>query len=309
MSTPAISVEAAVNQAFAAATAPSEPEPAPAAAAAPEPPPETPATPDVEQVPPPEDEGTELLSAEERKELEGKPPEERIKGFQRAFTRKSQELSEQRKSLEQYQQLIQAFEQDPDATIRYLAEQRGLKLSGKEAEAKPDAPQPSADTVKALEEQLGPELAFLAPKLAAAMETMLSKAVTPLAEQHERMLSEQAKQATESVLKAFDSEKPEWRKHEAQVAELMSRYQPAPKAGVDEGQYLRDMYKLASHSISEAEKVKQVAERMEKAAAKSESSGSGVSAQRVSKAAPKFESMTEAIGAALDAARRGEQWE
>ena len=66
------------------------------------------------------------LSADERAALNAiKDPDERIKGFQSAYTKRFQDLAEARKGISEWQPLVDAFKADPVATVRALASQMG----------------------------------------------------------------------------------------------------------------------------------------------------------------------------------------
>jgi hypothetical protein len=252
----------------------------------------------------------QLLSTEEYDKLK-KDPDELIKATNRAFTRKTQELAEMRKQLEPFQELANAFESDPKATINTLAQQYGLAVQEiQQAETKKEAHAAATNLTERLKSKLDPELHFLADQMGTALEEAFAekmsefaqKEVAPLKQQQEAALLDSAKKSTEATMQAFSAKHPGWEKHEKAMVALSSRLKPE---GMAESEYLETLFYLATKDQSEAEKTKQVLGRMEKSAAKSEPKDSGVNANRVAKAAPKFASISEAFDQSAADARAG----
>jgi len=81
----------------------------------------------------PDDRYTRVKVADEEIEV---PYSELVKGYSRTadYTRKTQELAQQRAQVEYGLRLQQALEANPQATIRYLAEQAGLPLGQQQAQ-------------------------------------------------------------------------------------------------------------------------------------------------------------------------------
>ena len=253
---------------------------------------------------PPEQTSEELLSPEKYEELR-KDPEALRKELNKAFTQKTQALAEQRKALEPYQDLVKGLQEDPQGTVQALAEQLGIKIE--QAETKVEVKEAADKVTSALKRHLGPDLEFLADKLAPALKDavkelageVVSKEVEPLKKQTQEMQAETVRQQIDANLELFTKKHPDWKKHEAKMTEIGTRLHPAPdpKTGKPPTwmEYMEDLYYLATKDVREGDLTKKTVERMTESAKKSESSAGGTSSEKVTKAAPKGKSFDEAF--------------
>ncbi len=270
--------------------------------------------PDEAQAQPPVADGADdLLSREEIDKLK-KDPDALEKAFKGAYTKKTQALSEQRKEFEQWGPLIESFKADPKATLLKLAPELGLTFAeAAKAETKAEVAQASEDALSTLRESLGPELAFLADKLAPALDRLVKQAVQPL-EQHQQEQQIQAiSKESESEVKAFVAKHPDWETHQPKMTALMAKMSPAVdsegKPLMETSEYMEMIYHLASREQSEAERTLKLAEKMTKSAAKSETPVAGVQDNRVVQAPPKSKSMAETFAHSFAAAKEGKRYE
>ena len=246
----------------------------------------------------------ELLPQEEYDKLRDKPEELR-KALNKAFTQKTQALAEQRKAFEPYQELVSSLQEDPQGTVRALAERLGIKLE--QAETKVEAKEAVSELLTDLKQSLGPDLEFLADKLAPVLERIVgklagqavSKEVEPLKQQAKALREEAIVQQVDANIEAFTDKHPDFQKHEAKMTEIGMRLHPAPdpKTGKPPTwmEYMEDLYYLATKDVREGDITKKTVERMKESAEKSEPSEGGVASNRVTKAAPKGKTFDEAF--------------
>jgi ubiquitin len=260
----------------------------------------------VESQPEETTEESELLTKEEVSKL-SESDKASYKKMQKAFTQKTQKLSEERKALEQNQRLIDAFEADPVGTLKALAPKFGLKFA--EEEAKKEVQQQAVDTVAEqmkdqLRQLLGAENEALADGLAnifengikAAIPKVVEREVAPIKQAQEQAQFEAVKASTESDLKAFSTRHPDWKTHEKTMLEISKTIIPAP--GSDTAKWLDTLYYLATKDQTAAQQTAAVVKRINEAASKAEPPDTAVNTTRVTPAAPKKPTFEEAFKAA-----------
>jgi len=250
-----------------------------------------------------EEQGTEPAQAQESSEEQLLSPEEYdalkdnpkalMKALNRAYT-------QHRQAMKPWENVIAAFQKDPDGTIRQLAKERGISVAeAVQQQQQAQQQQVQQDTVALLKQSLGPDLDWLADKLAPAIETLTATKFAPLQQQ----LTEQAVQrSVESALNAFQAKHPDWQDHQAEMTKYGKILHPAD--GVSEVEYLESLYALATRSQSNAAQTKKVIDRIKQSAAASESPDSGVSPSRVSSKPTGLPTFEQAAAAAL----KGERW-
>lgn len=233
----------------------------------------------------------QLLSDAEFKKLENDPKALR-KAMNRAFTQKAQSLSEERKRIESYQNLIAAYEEDPKGTILQLADQLGLKLSDGQAAAKAaesaKATESHDEMVELLETVYEHDDAVkLAPIFSKLVEMKTGKLVEekikPIEESNHQRLVKEAAETTERELEAFSKGHPLWAKDnelDRKMAKIGSNLLPGP--GMTSAEYLDTLYLIATRDVSKAEATKETLKRIEKSATTAEEPGSGVPGAKVS---------------------------
>ena len=244
----------------------------------------------------------ELLPLEEYERLR-KDPEALRKALNKAFTQKTQQLAEQRKALEPFQDLVKGLQEDPQGTIRALAENLGIKIE--QAETKKEVKDATGELVAELKQNLGPDLEFLADKLAPALERItqriaeqtVSQKIEPLEKQTKEMREETVRQQIDANLELFTKKHPGWEKHESEMTKIGARFQPVAtgKDAPSWMEYMEILYNLATRDGRDGDIAKKTVERMTESAKKSETSEGGVSGSKVTKAAPKGKSFDEAF--------------
>lgn len=190
------------------------------------------------------------------------------KRMQAGFTRARQKDREQVRQAQEKVQLVDRLNSDPafaKQLVEFLAPKVGIQLGGPPVLSPPAHQQANAlaDTVsQALADKLGPELAFLAPALAEAVQEATRAAVSPFEkrqveqESMTRAQQQAARQAEEDRLMAeLDAKLPNWeeeygKKMEALDAFLASDTLVHPEFGSKYDLYLRllnpDMARVAA---------------------------------------------------------------
>ena len=274
---------------------------------------------DTELAQPPEG-SDELLPSGEWEKL--KDPDAKLKALNKAWTQKTQKLAEDRKqfteqqeALEPFTDLVKGLQENPLETVKALANHFKIQLG--EAESKAEVKEAANELLADLKQSLGPDLEFLADKLAPVFERTvaklasqaITKEVGPLKKQAQAMQEETVRQQIDANLGAFTKKYPDWKKHEAKMTEIGVRLQPAadPKTGKPPTwmDYMEDLYYLATKDGREGDIAKQTVERMKKAAEKTETTEGGVSQNRVTKSAPKEGTWSDKFNQAFEDAKAG----
>lgn len=271
------------------------------------------------ETPPAETTDTEeLLSKDEVAKLSSSD-QANYKKMQKAYTQKTQALASERKKIENWKEVIEAFEADPAGTLRQLAPRYGLSIA--EAQAAAAKEETKQDPVAAITTQLNTELRELlaTPELTpeqtadgitkavstamlAATQQAVRSEVEPLKQRDQARQLEEIATSTQTELEAFGKLHPDWKTHEPKMVELGKKISPSGDLSVN--QYLDMLYRLATLDQSEAAQVNKVVERINKAAASAEPSESAVNTSRVTPARPKRPTIEEAF----EAAEKGVSW-
>ena len=195
--------------------------------------------------PEPEDEGFFNPTAEELAAIEANPELQKVyKAMQRGLTKKSTELKQTRKTLEERAKVADWIEQDPEAVARIIAETRGLKLSKADvAEVKTEA----VDTIeKEWAEKVGPEAAkLLRPLIEKTVSGVLRQEVEPMKAQLAEVNRAAQERGIAAAVQGFEStiknEGEDWDDDiQAEMAARIGRLEPGKDVTID--QYLRDIY-------------------------------------------------------------------
>jgi len=267
-------------------------------------------------------EGSEdLLPQEEWDKLQNDPKALRA-ALNKAFTEKTQKLSEEKKTFEsqkealgQYQHLIERWNANPKEVVQALAKQAGVDIPS--VETKAEAKSAAKSLTDELKESLGPEFEFLAERLAPGLERAILKVagqtVEPIRQQAKALEAQQASKDVEVDMQRMTEKHPDWKKYEGKMYELGQELLPAknPKTGKYPTalEHMERLYLLATMDVREAEAAKKAVKRIGEAAEKSESSEGGVSPSRVAKSAPKSGNFNEKFDNAFADARQGVRYE
>ena len=149
-------------------------------------------------------------------------------------------------------------------TLKILATQAGIALNdGKLPETKKEIKDAVKNTVQILEEALGKDLAWLAPKLAAAFDQLLEKSEGKTKEQLESMKQTQiAKEVDNAYEKLARETNGESKKFESRMVGLADKLYPAP--GMSTEEYVRMLYTIASASGEKKSAKLRLAEKINK---------------------------------------------
>jgi len=225
-----------------------------------------------------------------REAIKALPPEAK-KHLDGVLTKKFQGAAEARKKIEGYAELIEGLETDPDGTLKLLTQTLGKQ---------PDIPgAPAESQVKLkLRTALGPELAFLADKLAPAIEDL----VNPLQQSVQDTSQKAALLQAEQVLKTFGVTHPDWQQHEAEMTKLAKTIQPN---GMEESEFLELLYTQAKikKGVYAGEAAKTVVDQINRAASNSEAPTSATP-QRVTPTIDPSLSFEKQFDAAWDLGKR-----
>jgi hypothetical protein len=235
-----------------------------------------------------------LLTDEEFTALQTKHADDPValkKSLESAFTKKTQAIAAERKSYERlskYADIIDAFETDADATLEYLAEQRGMKLVKGEAEGADERASTAAgdsadatDKIDALVDKfkasLGPEYDYMADALAPAIKDLvteltkgsLEEAAKPIRDTAKVIIDRAAQEQTNATMKELEAKHPDWKEHEEAMLDLAQKIDPK---GMSEAEFLDHLYETvtspkklaAAESKIEAEVAKRVKARLGK---------------------------------------------
>lgn len=279
-----------------------------------------------------------LLTDEEFTSLQTKHADNPValrKSLEAAFTKKTQAVAEERRSMERlqpYAELIDAYETDPEATLSALAERHGLQLvrpgetteTGKTAETAATTQASTAEQLaEELRTELGEEYEYLVDPLSRALSKVADKLVDqrvkpaieastkPLKDQQERILSKAAAEETTAVMTAFGTKHPDWKDHEDAMFAIAQTLDPK---GLGEIDYLERCYQLATRDAWEKDRDANIAAAVKKALAKVQKGADTTETQ--TRATPDSEvrlgppvGRSPTFEEAHAAAKRGERWE
>lgn len=227
----------------------------------------------------------QLLSEEELGKYTD--PKEAYKAMQKAFTQKTQKLSEARK-------LSEAYQRDPIGFAKAVARHHGLSL------VEPQAAPPEADVLaQALAPHIGQDQA-------AAVKQYISQAIERTVQP---LYAKAALSESQAVLENFKAKHPDFEQVEPQMAQLGQEFFGGSiPASLDQNKVLDALYKLATYDRKSAAQTKAVVDRINNAVASAEPQTQGVAPSRVAPSAPAYKTPSEGFEAAIAAAKRGEAW-
>lgn len=227
----------------------------------------------------------QLLSEEELGKYQD--PKEAVKAMQRAFTQKTQKLSEARK-------LADAYQRDPIGFTRAVAKHHGLSL------VEPQAAPPEADVLAtALAPHIGSDQAAAVKQYIAQA---IERTVQPL-------YAKAALSESQAVLENFKSKHSDFETVEPQMAQLGQEFFGGSiPAHLDQNKVLDALYKLATYDRQSTQSIKAAIAKVNNAVASSEPQTQGVAPNRVAPSVPAYKTPGEGFDAAIAAAKRGEAW-
>jgi hypothetical protein len=266
---------------------------------------------------------SDLISDEEYATLKATHkdnPDALLKELKGVFTKKTQTLAEERKTvaaLTKFAPFLQELDRDAASAIKAAAAQLGLTVSDTRVETKAaetattTAETMADDVIAQFRTALGPELDFLADKLAPAIRSLaenvaksvVGSTVAPLKTAQESLLNKAAQEQRDTVLKSFGEKHPDWKTHEPKMLDIAAKVKPAE--GMEPSEYMDILYTLATKDLATAETTKKVVERMTKAAKADEGKSNPLPTAQVAIVRPANPSVRDAF----EAAKRGERWE
>jgi hypothetical protein len=279
---------------------------------------------------------TGLLTEAEFKALQTKHANDPAKLYaelNRAFTQKSQARATDLKTFERvkpYVELIDAFEEDAEATLAALAGQYGKKLVSADGTAETETTstatteetaEPDIEAiVSEFREDLGPELEYIAeagPAITRLIQR-LTKSITestvkPLKQQQDALLADKAVGDMKVTMKTFEERHPDWKEHEDAMVSIGQTLAPN---GLNEAEYMERLYQLATRDAWEKDRdanvektvvarVKAAIAKINKGAEETETVTDATPERHVRSAPP----TTPTIHEAYEAAKRGERWD
>ena len=228
-----------------------------------------------------------LLSAEEFSKVQNDPVALQ-KAMQKAFTQKTQKLSEARRFAEAYQR-------NPEEFVRTVAQRHGYSIANPAPQATPEVDQ----LASALEPAIGREAAATVRQ---AISRAIEQTVQPL-------YAKAALSESQAVLENFKAKHPDFESVEPEMARLgQELFGGSIPATSDQNMVLDTLYKLATYDRKSAAQTKAVVDRINNAVANAEPQTQGVASNRVAPTAPAYKTASEGVDAAIAAAKRGEAW-
>ena len=148
-------------------------------------------------------------------------------------------------------------------TLTILAQRAGIELGGKPPETKKEEKAVIKKTVEILEEALGKDLAWLAPKLAGAFDKMREEDRATTQKELDKLSANQVTKEVDTAYETLAREtKGESRKFESKMVGLADKLYPAPGMSVME--YVRHLYTIASASGEQKSAKQRLAEKINK---------------------------------------------
>lgn len=227
-----------------------------------------------------------LLSAEEFSK-HANDPVALNKALQKAFTQKTQKLSEAKR-------MYEAYQGNPEGFARAVAQRHGLSIA---------APAPAPAEVDML-------ASALEPVLGRDGAATVKQAFTKIVEQTVQPLyAKAALSESQAVLDGFRAKHSDFAEVEPVMAQWGAElFGGAIPATSDQNKVLDALYKLATYDRKSAAQTKAVVDRINAAVASAEPQTQGVAPNRVAPSVPAYKSASEGFDAAIAAAKRGEAW-
>lgn len=257
-----------------------------------------------------DDQGAEDLIGQAQFDKLKNDPVALRKELNRAATKKFQALSAEKKRLAPYADFIGELENDPRAAITAVARQLGIEIPSKtrtEAEAAAAADTLTTKITAAIKKGLGPDYDDLSDKLGMAIHDAIQIAVPeltkPIQDRLDGTIQDVAMREAAAATEAFGKKYPDWKQHEEAMVKLSEKMPAGP--GMDELEYLENLYMLVTRDKATGEGVKKIVARMAKSAAKGSSDNTEMSDSHVSDAPAKPPTFREAYAAA----KRGQRIE
>lgn len=227
------------------------------------------------------------------------PPEIR-KANNKIFTERTMKLSAREKELAGKEKIFQVLQSNPKEFLKALAAQTGLKVVEEPIVATPDPEE-------ALLEEMAPFFGGdkdTARKFVPVLHKVAERVVAPLKQVHEESVVQAKAREAEASVSAFAAKHPDWKQHEAAMAEVMNLYRPGPN--VSDGDYLEMAYTLVTRDQRSAQQAQGLVDKIAAAAAHTSGQGSqAATGADVSDGPPsEFPSPAQAARAAL----QGKKW-
>lgn len=233
----------------------------------------------------------ETLLSPEEEQLTGKARE---KAIQRAFTKKTTAIAQERKQFERARMLWDSYNEDPEGTVKLLAQQAGIKLSEPDAKTTPAEPAKAdtqPDPVLRLESDLraslGSDLEFLADKFTPVfsymrqMQSQLQSTASEMQSTKQAVVGQQIQESNRragELINTFKTSHKDFDQVYPEMLKTMKRLTPAEDMSPEE--YMESIYCLATRgkqkvlakkeAVAELRKAAENAEPREKSASSSE---------------------------------------
>lgn len=239
------------------------------------------------------DDGDELAAAFTQDEIAAIKADPKLrkvyKSVTKAFTQKTQALSEQRRFYEY-------FEKNPAQALKWFAEHHGFGLV--------EPPRQEDVITQTLSQAVGPDQAkVLAPLMQDITKAIVAQEVEPIRRTQQQQMAESAYAQAESAMKAFEAEHPDWKDLEDDMMAVAKKV--VPSSQITETEWLGMLYNLASSKRDISKQAKAAVSRMTKSAAAAAEATAPVSGSRVALSSAKVSNVREAF----ELAKRGQRVE
>lgn len=223
-----------------------------------------------------EDKDDDTLLTEAEIEALAGDPQKLVEGFQKAYTKKTQRLAQQRN-------FIRLLDEHPEEMLAVLAGKRGMKLvaaaaaegGGGEGKAKVDD-----EAFSELETLFGTDLATkMLPAIEKIADRVANKKVEPIQADRAREATEAAREVSRQVLETMDTKYPDWKKYEKPMIQLAAKVQPT--SAMTPLEFSEMLYKTVRGEREVADSTGKVITRMQESARRSQPRTLGVADARV----------------------------
>ena len=264
----------------------------------------------------PEEVSAGLISREDYDRTKDDPAAFR-KAILKGFTQATQKTSAERKNLAAWSDIRDAFNEDAPTALKQLAEQFGFEIRDPKADDTSTTSTTAAtnagdEAVAELKEALsGVGLDELADKLAPVIRKIADKAAgaatEPLRTHQEKLIEESTQRETKATLDAFGKSHPDYKPGNA-IDKAMAKLSKSllPAEGMNELEYLDNLYVLATKDDMVKKAAQEAIDRMTKNAQTTDGKkASTVTGDKVSTGRPAGAGFRQAA----EVARRGERWD
>jgi len=194
----------------------------------------------------------------------------------RNYTQKTQSLSEQRKSMEAFQPIVDALQENPEATIKEMARVYGIQVQETPAALEADA------FLSQLSQVVGEDAARqLRPAFEQFASQLIESKITPLQQKEKQREQAMAQEQVEQTWNQFGQRYPDYVDHKDQMEKVYTEMMQG-----DQQKVLEALYLYVTKDNRDARATQKVVEKIQKSARKVPEKGSTVPKSKVAEKPP-----------------------